>query len=153
MGLELMRLAEVCERTGLSCRTVRGLEASRVVVPERAVGPHRLYSPSDLARLLLVKRMTALGFSHVEVLDLLGVVDQLERSASSGGDAPDDLVGRAAEWLAVVRERRRSLRAKSADAEDLATVLTVQLRRQGVTERFSEDALVPPAPTLTGAKA
>lgn len=146
MGLELMRLAEVTERTGLSSSTIRGLERSRVVVPERALGPHRLYSPDDLTRLLVVKRMTALGFPPEEIRDLLEVVEGLQ--AASSASAPSrqtDLVDQARAWLTVLRERRRSVRGQVDDAEDLATVLALHLRRQGVAEPFSADAMLPSA--------
>jgi MerR family copper efflux transcriptional regulator len=156
MGLELMRLTEVSERTGLSSTTIRRLETSRLVVPERVLGPHRLYSPADLTRLLLVKRMTALGLAPHEVRDLLDVLDEL--SAAVEGTAPgspgqDDLVDRARAWLTVVRERRQSLRGQADDAEELATVLTLQLRRQGSAEPFSPEAMVPPTMTRTRMRA
>jgi MerR family copper efflux transcriptional regulator len=156
MGLELMRLAEVSERTGLSSTTIRALETSRLVKPERVLGPHRLYSPADLTRLLLIKRMTALGLVPHEVRDLLDVLDELAagaEGAAAGSSREDDLLDRARAWLTVVRERRQSLRGQADDADELATVLTLQLRRQGSPEPFSPEAMGPPMMTSTRMRA
>ncbi|WP_159055930.1 MerR family transcriptional regulator, partial [Thermobifida fusca] len=74
-----MQIGEVAERTGLSLRTIRYYGEVGLVVPSaRSKGGFRLYTESDVARLLLIKQMKPLGFSLEQTRDLLGVLDRLD---------------------------------------------------------------------------
>ena len=80
MGLQHMQIGEVANRTGLSLRTIRYYEEMGLVVPSaRTTGGFRLYTESDVARLMLIKRMKPLEFSLEEMSELLGTLDALER--------------------------------------------------------------------------
>ncbi len=62
MGRDRMQIGEVAERTGLSLRTIRYYGEVGLVVPSaRSKGGFRLYTESDVARLLLIKQMKPLG--------------------------------------------------------------------------------------------
>ncbi len=63
-----LRIGEVARRTGLTVRALHHYDRLGLVVPsERSWGDHRLYSPSDLRRLLDVQHLRALGLSLAEV--------------------------------------------------------------------------------------
>ncbi|GAA3732813.1 DNA-binding transcriptional MerR regulator [Spinactinospora alkalitolerans] len=79
MGAEHMQIGEVAERTDLSLRTIRYYGEVGLVKPSaRSKGGFRLYTGSDVERLLLIKRMKPLDFSLEETRDLLDVLDRLE---------------------------------------------------------------------------
>ena len=72
MNADLAPIGRVAERVGLSLRTIRYYDEIGLVTPSgRTVGGFRLYSPSDVERLLLIKRMKPLGYSLEEMADLL----------------------------------------------------------------------------------
>lgn len=76
----LLQIGEVAATVGLSLRTVRYYEEIGLVVPSaRTDGGFRLYSESDVQRLITVKRMKPLGLSLEEMADLLDVIEQCER--------------------------------------------------------------------------
>ncbi len=85
MNADLAPIGRVAERVGLSLRTIRYYDEIGLVTPSgRTVGGFRLYSPSDIDRLLLIKRMKPLGYSLEEMADLLQLVDALDSSDSTG---------------------------------------------------------------------
>ena len=67
-------ITEVCERTGLSARTVRYYEEIRLLpdVRRRSNG-RRVYGADDLERLGFVSRLKALGLSLAEIRELNAV--------------------------------------------------------------------------------
>jgi DNA-binding transcriptional MerR regulator len=86
---EHMQIGEVAERTSLSLRTIRHYEEVGLVRPTaRSKGGFRLYTESDVQRLLLIRRMKPLDFTLDEMADLLGVLDDLATD--------DDSIDRAA---------------------------------------------------------
>lgn len=75
---EHMQIGEVAERTKLSLRTIRHYEEVGLVQPSaRSKGGFRLYTESDVQRLLLIRRMKPLDFTLEEMADLLGLLDSL----------------------------------------------------------------------------
>ena len=79
-----MRIGEVTERTELSNRTLHHYEEIGLLVPSaRTEGGFRLYTESDVSRILLIRRMKPLGYSLEEMRELLDVVEHL-------ADEPDD---------------------------------------------------------------
>ncbi|MEU8223722.1 MerR family transcriptional regulator [Kribbella sp. NPDC048915] len=76
---EHMQIGEVAERTRLSLRTIRHYEEVGLVPPSaRSKGGFRLYSESDVQRLLLIRRMKPLGFTLEEMADVLNLLDALD---------------------------------------------------------------------------
>ncbi len=67
-----MQVGVVAERLGLSVRTLHHWEEKGLVTPShRSSGGFRLYTETDVERLLLIRRMKPLGFTLEEMRDLL----------------------------------------------------------------------------------
>jgi MerR family copper efflux transcriptional regulator len=127
-----MQIGEVAERTGLSLRTIRHYEEVSLVVPSaRSKGGFRLYTASDVDRLMVIRRMKPLGFSLEEMLELLEITDRLSEHGSASADADPDERTRLRERLEGYREtadaRCEKLRAQLHAAEDFAATLRTRL--------------------------
>lgn len=82
-----MHIGELAEHTGLSLRTIRHYDEIGLLVPSgRTAGGFRLYSATDIVRLLLLKRMKPLGYSLDEMRRLLALVNALD----VGTEDPED---------------------------------------------------------------
>ena len=67
-----LQVGAVADRLGLSVRTLHHWEEKGLVTPShRSTGGFRLYTESDIERLLLIRRMKPLGFSLEEMRELL----------------------------------------------------------------------------------
>ena len=120
----LLKIGEVAERVGLSLRTVRYYEELGLLEPERRTdGGFRLYSETQVDRLLLIKRMKPLGFTVQEMGELLRA-----RDALAGGE--DDAAARAEldRFAAATGERIEELRRQLAYAEEFAALLAREAR-------------------------
>ena len=85
----LLKIGEVAEQVGLSLRTIRFYEEEGLVVPDgRTEGGFRLFSPTAVHRLELIKRMKPLGFSLEEMVEVLTTLDTLADPHHDAGDAP-----------------------------------------------------------------
>ena len=115
-----MHIGAVAERTRLSLRTLRHYDEIGLVSPStRSEGGFRLYSETDLARLLLVRRMKPLGFSLDEMADLLDVIDGL-----SAGSAPtEELHARLDAYVTSAHERRSKLARTLEMADEFIELL------------------------------
>ncbi|HUP32857.1 MAG TPA: MerR family transcriptional regulator, partial [Gaiellaceae bacterium] len=72
----LLQIGEVAEHVGLSLRTVRYYEEVGLISPSaRSEGGFRLYSDADVSRLVLVKRMKALGLTLEEMGELVKLIE------------------------------------------------------------------------------
>ncbi|WP_062134435.1 MerR family transcriptional regulator [Demequina aestuarii] len=124
------QIGEAAERTGLSLRTIRYYEEVGLITPSaRSHGGFRLYTDSDIARLMLVKRMKPLGFSLDEMRDLLGVLDELDRDdlAPAARASAHERLGM---FEAAADERCASLRSQLETAEEFAHSLRRESRQQ-----------------------
>ncbi|MAG32619.1 MAG: heavy metal-responsive transcriptional regulator [Deltaproteobacteria bacterium] len=64
-------IAEICERTGLSARTVRYYEEVGLLPGvRRRAGGRRVYGADELERLGFIQRLKALGLSLAEIREL-----------------------------------------------------------------------------------
>jgi DNA-binding transcriptional MerR regulator len=122
-----MQIGEVATRTELSLRTIRHYEETGLVVPSaRSRGGFRLYTESDVARLMVIRRMKPLGFTLDEMRELLAATDRLD-----AGDVPaaerDELLGRVRRFEEAARQRVADLRTKLARAEEFAATLRERL--------------------------
>lgn len=116
---DLVHIGAVAERTGLSLRTLRHYDDVGLVQPSgRTQGGFRLYSGSDVNRLLLIRRMKPLGFTLEEMATLLKAVesptDGLEASA-------------AEELLAAARSTREQLLTRLTMADEFIDLLATRL--------------------------
>lgn len=79
-----MQIGEVAARTELSLRTIRHYEETGLVVPSaRSRGGFRLYTETDVARLMVIRRMKPLGFTLDQMRDLLDATDRLDADTPS----------------------------------------------------------------------
>ncbi|MGH3652205.1 MerR family transcriptional regulator [Glutamicibacter sp.] len=73
-----MHIGDMAEATGLSHRTIRHYdEVGLLPASTRSEGGFRIYTDSDLARMLVIRSMKPLGFSLEEMGELLDAVDAL----------------------------------------------------------------------------
>ena len=98
-----MRAGELARLAGVSTDTLRHYERKGVLQrPRRAANGYRQYPPGALARVLLVRRALAVGFTLDELARVLSVRD--------GGAAPcKEVRALAATKLAEVEERLAQL--------------------------------------------
>ncbi|OKJ23872.1 MerR family transcriptional regulator [Streptomyces sp. CB00316] len=132
MGERLMRIGEVSGRSGLSLRTIRHYESVGVVAPSgRSLGGFRLFTESEVRRLVLVRRMRPLGFCLDDVRALLDVLDRLP---GRGGPLPEndeqaceELVAKLRKYWVRADARCEDLRRELETAEAFARSLHEQL--------------------------
>ncbi len=74
MLFDMWSIAEVCERSGLSARTIRYYEEIGLLPGvRRRAGGRRVYGPDELERLGFIHRLKALGLSLAEIRELNAV--------------------------------------------------------------------------------
>ncbi|MHC0429327.1 MerR family transcriptional regulator [Streptomyces sp. O3] len=123
-----MQIGEVAERTGLSLRTIRHYEEVGLVTPSaRSKGGFRLYTETDVERLMVIRRMKPLDFSLEETRDLLEITDRLAAPDAPTGDELARLRERLDTYREVTEARCEKLRAQLLAAEDFAATLRTRL--------------------------
>ncbi len=121
-----MQIGEVAERVALSLRTIRYYEEVGLAPPTaRSQGGFRLYTESDVERLLLIRRMKPLDFSLEEMRDLLGLLDDLA-AAAEGTPEREELVSRLALYRSIGEQRIETLRMQLDSAESLVRELSLR---------------------------
>jgi Cu(I)-responsive transcriptional regulator len=79
-----MRIGEAARATGTKAETVRYYEREGLLpAPARTEGNYRDYGPDLLARLGFVRRARGLGFSMVEIRQLLALSDDPDRPCAA----------------------------------------------------------------------
>jgi DNA-binding transcriptional MerR regulator len=125
MAERLMRIGEVAERVGLSIVTIRHYDEVGLVVPSaRSQGGFRLYTDTDIDRLILIRRMKPLGFSLDQMADLLGIYDELSGRTHTSTSARADLLARLVGYRENAVERATKLRQQVEYADDFIAMLT-----------------------------
>ena len=118
------QIGEAAERAELSLRSVRYYEEMGLVAPEaRTAGGFRLYTDEHVHRLQFIRRMKPLGFTLLEMRQLLDARDAVHRNT---GDAMAR--ERLAGFAADAARRARDLAAKAQRGEQLVDVLTRESR-------------------------
>ncbi len=82
MGLEqeLIFISMAAEMLGMHPQTLRKYERLGLIRPSRTVGSMRLYSPEEVERLRLIKRLVDdLGINLAGVQRLLGIAEVMQR--------------------------------------------------------------------------
>lgn len=124
-GPVTMHIGELAEKTGLSLRTIRHYDEVGLLKPSgRTDGGFRLYTPDDLTRLLLIRRMKPLGFSLDEMTDLLRIIDTLG-SGAAGTDNPAERRD-LDQFIAQAVHRRARLREQLEMADEFLALLREQ---------------------------
>ncbi|WIB59793.1 MerR family transcriptional regulator [Curtobacterium sp. MCLR17_007] len=117
-----MHIGELADRTGLSNRTIRHYDEVGLLHPSgRTEGGFRLYTDTDLARLLIIRRMKPLGFTLEQMAELLAVVDALE-AANDDADHVQ-LRGQLDEYIRDTEERRAKLEQHLGMADEFLSIL------------------------------
>lgn len=109
-----MHIGDLAEATGLSQRTIRHYdEVGLLPATTRSEGGFRIYTDSDLQRMLVIRSMKPLGFTLEEMGELLDTMDTL--ASEPGNPDARDLLGR---YLQRANEKRDklALNLKRADA-------------------------------------
>lgn len=115
-----MHIGAVAERTGLSLRTLRHYDEVGLLRPSgRTDGGFRLYTESDVERLLLIRRMKPLGFALEEMSDLLRLVDHLTDRGTGTEQTREELDA----YVARAEERRCDLARKLDMADEFIALL------------------------------
>ncbi|MFI5803344.1 MerR family transcriptional regulator [Streptomyces sp. NPDC051561] len=134
-----MQIGEVAARTELSLRTIRHYEETGLVIPSaRSQGGFRLYTETDIARLMVIRRMKPLGFTLDEMRDLLEATDRLDAAPPAGGDEREVLQQRVAAYEQAAVQKIEDLRVQLARAEEFAGALRARLtgtRSEATTPR------------------
>ncbi|QNN54248.1 MerR family transcriptional regulator [Nocardioides mesophilus] len=130
MDVPHMQIGEVAERTQLSLRTIRYYEEVGLVPPSaRTTGGFRLYTETDVARLMLIRRMKPLDFTLEEMRAVLEVLDRLELTELPGEERAG-LLDRLEMFREDADARVTGLRRQLETAEGFAADLRRELTRQ-----------------------
>jgi DNA-binding transcriptional MerR regulator len=125
-----MQIGEVATRTELSMRTIRHYEDTGLVIPSaRSQGGFRLYTESDVARLMVIRRMKPLGFTLDEMRALLEATDRLDTGEELPPEEHEELFDRIRGFEQAAQQRVEDLRTQLARAEEFAATLAERLTR------------------------
>ncbi|MEV4921272.1 MerR family transcriptional regulator [Streptomyces roseoverticillatus] len=125
-----MQIGEVAARTELSLRTIRHYEETGLVTPSaRSKGGFRLYTATDVARLMMIRRMKPLGFTLEQMLELLDATDRLDADADAelGVAERGALLECVRAYEQAATEQVEKLRVQLSRAEEFATTLRTRL--------------------------
>ena len=120
-----MHIGELAEKTGLSLRTIRHYdEIGLLKASGRTEGGFRLYTPTDEARLMLIRRMKPLGFSLEQMMDLLRIIDAIQSPQSPA--EVSRLRAELHDFIQDATERRATLEKQLAMADEFLELLRGQ---------------------------
>lgn len=109
-----MHIGDLAEATGLSLRTIRHYdEVGLLPATTRSGGGFRIYTESDLQRMLVIRSMKPLGFTLEEMGELLDAMDAL---AADGGDA--EARAKLDDYMCRANEKRDKLALNLKRADD-----------------------------------
>lgn len=124
-------ITDLAQEFDLTTRAIRFYEDQGLLYPQRD-GQRRIYGPRDRVRLKLIMRGKRLGFSLVEIREILDLYD----TEPENGEIVQMRL-----FLAKIRERRRTLRQQQEDInailhelDALESQCTEILRQRGESE-------------------
>ncbi|OZD08176.1 MerR family transcriptional regulator [Rhodococcus sp. 06-235-1A] len=121
-----MQIGQVAQKTELSIRTVRHYDDVGLVTPSaRSAGGFRLYTETDVERLLVIRRMKPLDFTLAEIKQLLESLDILG-DENAADDARSSAAAFVRECHTKAEDSCRTLRRQLAYAEELTEVLSTR---------------------------
>ncbi|MFC8696501.1 MerR family transcriptional regulator [Streptomyces parvus] len=131
-----MQIGEVAARTELSLRTIRHYEETGLVAPSaRSRGGFRLYTETDVARLMVIRRMKPLGFTLDQMRDLLDATDRLDTDTALDTEEREALLERVRAYQQEAAEQVEKLRVQLSRAEDFEGTLRARLEQDAHTAR------------------
>lgn len=124
VGQKTMHIGDLSEATGLSQRTIRHYDdVGLLPATTRSEGGFRVYTDSDLQRMLVIRSMKPLGFTLEEMGELLDTVDTL--AAEPGNAVARELLG---QYVQRAHEKRDKLALNLERVESFITDLTGTLK-------------------------
>lgn len=125
----VMHIGEVAARTDLSLRSLRHWEEVGLLVPSgRTDGGFRLYTETDVEKILVIRRMKPLGFSLEEMKAAMTDIETLRDTRTTS-----QVRAEARQRLHVVREnageRRLKLVQQLAMADEFIGLLEQETQR------------------------
>ncbi|MFJ8884534.1 MerR family transcriptional regulator [Streptomyces sp. NPDC102402] len=139
-----MQIGEVAARTELSLRTIRHYEETGLVIPSaRSQGGFRLYTETDVQRLMVIRRMKPLGFTLDEMRDLLDITDRLDAAEPADSTERRALLERVETYEQAAARKIEELRTQLTRAEDFATTLRTRLQKAPGGETAPRTAELP----------
>ncbi|WP_328886544.1 MerR family transcriptional regulator [Streptomyces sp. NBC_00316] len=125
-----MQIGEVAARTELSLRTIRHYEETGLVIPSaRSQGGFRLYTETDVARLMVIRRMKPLGFTLDQMRDLLDATDRLDAGTGLEAAEREALLERVHTYQEAAAEQVQKLRVQLVRAEDFEATLRARVEQ------------------------
>ena len=112
---DLLTIREMCDRFGVTPRTLRFYEAKELLFPIRK-GQNRLYTRRDRGRLKLILRGKRFGFALEEMRQLLDLYDR--------GDAQEEQLRRT---HAAAQARLAEMERQRAELDEAIAELTADL--------------------------
>ncbi|MBG6180940.1 helix-turn-helix domain-containing protein [Arthrobacter sp. CAN_A1] len=113
-GERTMHIGELAEKTGLSLRTIRHYDdVGLLPATTRTDGGFRVYTETDLARLLVIRSMKPLGFTLEEMAHLL---DTLSRLALENPDPSDR--AQLLHYIGEAKKKREKLARNLRQADE-----------------------------------
>ncbi len=111
MDPDRMTFKEMCEKFGVTPRTLRYYEYIELLAPEKQ-GRSRFYGPREIARMTLIMRGRRFGFSLEEVRQWLLIYDQEGTEAQNRAwvEMSDRQLVSLAEQIDELQEAREDLR-------------------------------------------
>jgi DNA-binding transcriptional MerR regulator len=107
-----MKIGELAQRVGVGIDTVRYYERQGLLpAPDRLASGYRRYDEVDIARLRFVRRAKALGFTLVEIRELLALSGRREDDMGSLKAAAIEKLSDVEVKLAELTRIRDGLRA------------------------------------------
>ena len=120
-----MQIGQVAARTELSLRSLRHWDEVGLLRPSgRSDGGFRLYTESDVQKILLIRRMKPLGFTLEEMAAALRDIEALRGHGATDRAAAEDRVRRV---LEDARDRRARLLDQLAMADEFIAALGQEL--------------------------
>lgn len=121
-----LSISEMCDKFGVTARTVRFYEAKELIFPRR-VGQRRLFSKSDCARMKLILRGKRFGFSLEEIRQLLNLYKrgpeqkrQFEETYNLATKRLSDLERKQEELGRIISELKEQIRMGERMIKSLA---------------------------------
>ncbi|MFD8943512.1 MerR family transcriptional regulator [Streptomyces sp. SID8016] len=131
-----MQIGEVAARTELSLRTIRHYEETGLVTPSaRSQGGFRLYTETDVARLMVIRRMKPLGFTLDQMRDLLDATDRLDGPGPLPPEQRETLLARVRSYQRDAAEQVGRLRVQLARAEEFEAALRARAEGEAPADR------------------
>jgi DNA-binding transcriptional MerR regulator len=124
-GGKLASIGEICEKTGLSPRTVRYYEELGLLPGvRRRVGGRRVYGRDEIERLRFIRRLKSLGLSLEEIREL-NAVHAIEGSTRAMLRRLEELLG---ERLADADQRLEELMGLRDEIQEYRDHVQVRIR-------------------------